>query len=70
MILDTKARGLKYVTGQSQRVIPPRLFDAVLRLLNLLSVSEAAKGDVSAFVLDFSDAFCPIPIGEDELNIV
>ena len=68
MILDTKASGIKYVTGKSQRVILPRLFDAVLRLLCLLSLAASAGGDISAFVFDFSDAFWQIPIAADELR--
>jgi hypothetical protein len=68
MILDTKASGIKYVTGKSQRVILPRLFDAVLRLLGLMSSAQKVGGEVSAFVLDFSDAFWQIPIAEDELR--
>jgi hypothetical protein len=68
MILDTKASGIKYVTGKSQRVTLPRLFDAVLRLLCLLSLVTTSDEGVSAFVLDFSDAFWQIPIAEDELR--
>jgi hypothetical protein len=68
MILDTKASGIKYVTGKSQRVILPRLFDAVLRMLCLLSLTDTSGGSLSAFVLDFSDAFWQIPIAADELR--
>ena len=50
MILDTKASGIKYVTGKSQRVTLPRLFDAVLRLLCLLAMVSTAGEEVSAFV--------------------
>ncbi len=68
MILDTKASGIKYVTGKSQRVTLPRLFDAVLRLLFLLSIATAAGGEVSAFLLDFTDAFWQVPIADNELR--
>ena len=33
MILDTKQSMVKYITSQAQRVILPRLFDAILQLL-------------------------------------
>ncbi len=68
MILDTTASGIKYVTGKSQRVILPGLFDAVLRLLALLTESHKNGGEVGAFVLDFSDAFWQIPIADNELR--
>ncbi len=48
MILDTNASGIKYVTGKSQRVILPRLFDAVLRMLCLMSLVSTAGIDISA----------------------
>ena len=58
MILDTKQSGVKRITSQAQRVTLPRLFDAILQLLFLQSVVAAGDStSVSAFVLDFSDAF-------------
>ena len=70
MILDTKQSGAKHVTSQAQRVTLPRLFDAILQLLFLLTcVAAGAKGileAVKAFVLDFSDAFWQIPINPAE----
>jgi hypothetical protein len=68
LILDTKQSGIKYVTGKCQRVTLPRLFDAVLRLLSLMALTPSLGGDVSAFVLDFSDAFWQIPIADIELR--
>ena len=38
MILDTKESWVKHATWKSQRVILPRLFDAVLRLLALMAL--------------------------------
>ena len=67
MILDTKQSGVKRITSQAQRVTLPRVFDAILQLLFLQSV--VASGDstaVSAFVLDFSDAFWQLPISPAE----
>ena len=64
MILDTKESWVKHATWKSQRVILPRLFDAVLRLLALMAVSFKAglPPNVEAFVLDFTDAFWQIPL--------
>ena len=64
MILDTKESWVKHVAWKSQRVILPRLFDAVLRLLALMAVSFEAglPPNVEAFVLDFTDAFWQIPL--------
>ena len=63
MILDTKQSNVEYITSQAQRVVLPRLSDAILQLLLLLSMvmTNDVQG-VEAFVLDFSDAFWQIPI--------
>ena len=65
-ILDTKESGVKWITAKTQRVILPRLMDAVLRMLYLLSLVCSAGESVSSFVLDFSDAFWQIPIARNE----
>ena len=60
---------MKYITAKTQRVILPRLFDAVLTMLLLLSLNTdagCALATVGAFVLDFSEAFWQIPICRDE----
>ena len=67
MILDTKESGVKTITGQFQRVILPRLFDAILQILYVLClVLDADLEGIEAFVLDFSDAFWQIPIAAEE----
>ena len=73
MILDTKESGVKTVTSQGQRITLPRMFDAIIPILFLLSCLAAAAGAVvdfmemvECFVLDFSDAFWQIPIHPDE----
>ena len=68
MILDTKQSGVKLITSQGQRVTLPRLFDAILQLLFLQAVmtTDADSESVTAFVLDFSDAFWQIPISPAE----
>ena len=67
MILDTKQSGVKRITSQAQRVTPPRLFDAILQMLYLLScIEEGSTAGVSAFVLEFPDAFRQIPISPAE----
>ena len=71
MILDTKQSGVKLITSQGQRVTLPRLFDAILQLLFLQAVmtTDADSESVTAFVLDFSDAFWQIPISPAEQKI-
>ena len=47
MILDTNQSGVKRITSQGQRVTLPRLFDAMLQILYLLScISEGSAGGV------------------------
>ena len=67
MILDTKESGVGALSGKHQRVILPRLLDAVLRLLYLMSIAvlDPAKS-ITAFVLDFTQAFWQIPIAPEE----
>ena len=68
-ILDTKESGVKWITAKTQRVILPRLFDAVLTLLMLLAINTDAgctTATVGAFVLDFSEALWQIPICREE----
>ena len=43
MILDTKESGVGKRTGKHQRVILPRLFDAILRMLFLMDVGAMSK---------------------------
>ena len=67
LILDTKESGVGKLTGEYQRVILPRLFDAVLRLLFLMScMTGDACQMVESFVLDFTQAFWQIPIRPEE----
>ena len=69
MILDTKASGVKAITTQAQRINLPRLFDAILQILVLLTFAAAStiSGiDVESFVLDFSDAYYQVPIHRSE----
>lgn len=69
MILDTKASGVKAITTQAQRINLPRLFDAIIQILVLLTFAAARLDtgiDVESFVLDFSDAYYQIPIHRSE----
>ena len=67
MILDTKQSGVKRVTSQAPRVVLPRLFDAIIQLLFLLTmVLPSSKEEVGAFVLDFTDALWQILISPAE----
>ena len=52
MILDTKETGVKRIMTKTQTVAPPKIFDAVLRMLGLLALCTTADADtISAFVL-------------------
>ena len=55
---------VKHATWKTQRVILPRLFDAVLRLLALMAINYelGLPAAVESFVLDFTDAFWQIPL--------
>ena len=68
MILDTKQSWVKHATWKTQRVILPRLFDAVLRLLALMALGfdDGSVPHVESFVLDFTDAFWQIPVKSAE----
>ena len=71
MILDTKESWLKKVTTKTQRVILPRLLDAFLRMLFLLSLVCSAGEAISGIVLDYSDVFSAygIPATSDTWRI-
>jgi hypothetical protein len=65
MILDTKWSFLKFCSAKHQRVLLPRLLDAILQGLNLLSETQA-DAECEWFVLDFKDAFWQVPLRPDE----
>ena len=65
-ILDTKQSGVKRMTAETEWVTVPPLFDAILRLLFLISAVCTPEASVNAFVLDFSDAYWQIPLRDDE----
>lgn len=46
MILDTKASDVKRITGKAQRVMLPRLYDAILHLLYLMALLAGDVGGV------------------------
>ena len=61
MILDTKRSGLKHCSAKHQRVLLPRLLDAITLGLNLMAT--CGKGESMEWrVLDFSDAFWQVPL--------
>ena len=66
MLLDTKQSGVKRITGKYQRVVLPRIFDAILCLLLLFPQVRQVVESISAFVLDFNEAFWQVPIRPDE----
>ena len=67
LILDTKESGVGSRAGKYQRVILPRLFDAILRMLYLMScLGGAADTVLMAMVLDFTQAFWQLPIKPEE----
>ena len=65
MILDTKAALIKYVSRKGQRVILPRLLDAILQALRLMGDCKTGEG-VEWMVLDFTDAFWQVRLHPDE----
>ena len=65
MILDTKESGLKHCAAKHQRVLLPRLLDAVTQALSLMSTLGPGMA-MQWFVLDFGDAFWQIPLDPRE----
>ena len=69
MILDTKESRVGSRIGRHQRVILPRLFDAILLMLFLMSCmtdSDVRDLTLMALVLDFTQAFWQVPIRQEE----
>ena len=67
LILDTKQSGVGSRAARYQRVILPRLFDAILRMLFLMSCMSGAPDEVLlAMVLDYTQAFWQVPIRPEE----
>ena len=65
MILDTKKSGLKHCSAKHQRVLLPRLLDAISKGINLMS--SCGEGESTEWlVLDFSDAFWQVPLDPSE----
>ena len=54
LLLETLTSNVKHVTAKRQRVILPRLLDAVLKLLELVCNNQNEQV-VRAFVLDFTE---------------
>ena len=65
MILDTKVSGLKKCSAKHQRVLLPRLLDAVLGGLQLNAKCKNSE-QMEWFVLDFSEAFWQVPLAASE----
>ena len=65
MILDTKASRIKQCSAKYQRVILPRLLDAIISALKLLATCKGHES-LSFFVLDFTEAFWQIPLSPSE----
>ena len=65
MILDTKVSGLKKCSAKHQRVLLPRLLDAVIQALRLYDKCEQHE-QMEFFVLDFSEAFWQVPLAPCE----
>lgn len=65
MILDTKVSGLKSRSAKHQRVLLPRLMDAIMQGLSLQSKCNEDQ-DMEWFVLDFVEAFWQVPLAPAE----
>jgi hypothetical protein len=65
IILDTKVAGTKECSAKHQRVLLPRLLDAILQALILYD--QCGPGEsMDWFVLDFTEAFWQIPLHPSE----
>jgi hypothetical protein len=65
MILDTKVSGLKSCSLKSQRVILPRLLDAIVQGMHGYAACSGDEG-MDWFVLDYSEAFWQVPLEPEE----
>ena len=65
MILDTKVSNLKACSRKAQRVLLPRLLDAIVQGLENYSKCEQDES-LDWFVLDFSEAFWQVPLEPSE----
>ena len=65
MILDTKVSQLKQCSSKAQRVLLPRLLDAIVQALENYSKCSLSEG-LEWFVLDFSEAFWQVPLEPSE----
>ena len=66
MILDTNESGVKHATQKTNRVTLPRIFEAILKCLILLTLVQSPQEMVNGFVLDYKDAFWQIPLRDEE----
>ena len=65
MILDTAASRVKQCSAKNQRVLLPRLLDAILQGLQLFDKCSPGEG-MEWFVLDFVEAFWQVPLDPAE----
>ena len=65
MILDPKVVGTKSCSAKYERVLLPRLLDAILQAMILKSKCLPTE-DMEWFVVDFSDAFWQMPLHPEE----
>ena len=65
MILDTKASNVKHCSAKFQRVLLPRILDAILKAMHLLDCCESGE-EVDFFVLDYTDAYWQVPLDPAE----
>lgn len=61
IILDTKASFIKQCSAKHQRVLLPRILDAVLQAIRRYSTCTDQQS-MEWFVLDFTEAFWQIPL--------
>ena len=71
VILDTWESFLRWASEKGQRVLLPRLLDAIMQILELLAVPDSSEDfGISASVLDFAEAFWQVPLHPSERNFV
>jgi len=68
LVIDYRRSGVNAHVRTSERVVLPRLKDAIADAVFLMA-SAGGSGGISFFVLDFKDAFHTIPVAPNDLDL-
>ena len=70
VILDTRESLLRWASEKGQRILLPRLLDAVMQILeHIAPPSSDEYFGISEFVLDFAEAFWQVPLHPSERKL-